>query len=99
MYTASCISYISICFVLKVRIHPSITNTNPLQVLDVDRVALQYDLSSGWDIVTSYSTQRERERERESNVELLINRAINTLKMHTHTQILGTVKVLYNKPL
>ena len=55
------ITYLCICLVLNVRVYPSVPNANSLQILDIDRVALQDDLSSGRDIVPSCKGGRKGE--------------------------------------
>ncbi len=54
------ITHLCICLVLNVRVYPSVPNANSLQILDIDRVALQDDLSSGRDVVPSCKGGRER---------------------------------------
>ena len=48
--------YLSIGGVLQIGVHPSITDTQALQVLGIDGIALHNHLPSSWYIVASYIT-------------------------------------------
>ena len=52
------VTYLRVSAILQLGVHPSIANSDPLQVLSIHRVALNNDLPSGRDIMASYIQYR-----------------------------------------